>query len=660
MKPKGYIFFHLNLAFSSIEEEKWPSVIEKCYFPLLDLAEKQNIPIGVELTGWTLEQINRIKPAWVTKFKKLLKTGRCELIGSGYSQVIAPLVPNSVNEWNQKLGIEMYKKILNCKPRIALVNEMAFSNSLVDLYTKFKYEALIMDRDNIQVALKSKKTQSTIPSYAEGINGNHIQVLWSDSILFQKVQHYAHGDICLDDYEDYLKSRIAKNSDNHSISIYSNDAEIFDFRPGRFKEEAPTHTEGEWNRLSKLINSIKKKIEIDLVLPSQALQKDKNYNSAFKLEDASYPIPVKKQTKYNIARWAVTGKNDIWLNTMCHRIEECMQLSRNNNKDDWKVLCELWASDLRTHITQKRWKKALDKLNKVIKKNKISNTFYENYHVSEITHPLSYINTKFDDIKIGLEKDDTLLSIATSNINLKLNLRRGMAIQSLAFKSHGMESCIGTLPHGHFSCISLGADFYSGGVIAELPILRKRITDLERVEPSFVINKKNEIEVHCEVTTEIGKISKVITVSTNNESISLDYYFSNIKIIGSVRLGILTLVNSFNYDTEVQCANGGNRLESFKIDEEFDHSKPASSLVSSTSWIEKITLVSFSLFELRFCSNGMAALLDLLQFKKISLFKFLRRISPVVAPRPLDDDTLKESIKTAPFQLQISSKKIEF
>ena len=69
MKPKGYIFFHLNLAFSSIEEEKWPSVIEKCYFPLLDLAEKQNIPIGVELTGWTLEQINRIKPAWVTKLK---------------------------------------------------------------------------------------------------------------------------------------------------------------------------------------------------------------------------------------------------------------------------------------------------------------------------------------------------------------------------------------------------------------------------------------------------------------------------------------------------------------------------------------------------------------------------------------------------------------
>ena len=312
------------------------------------------------------------------------------------------------------------------------------------------------------------------------------------------------------------------------------------------------------------------------------------------------------------------------------------------------------------HTLHKKMEKALDKLNKVIKKNKISNTFYENYHVSEITHPLSYINTKFDDIKIGLEKDDTLLSIATSNINLKLNLRRGMAIQSLAFKSHGMESCIGTLPHGHFSCISLGADFYSGGVIAELPILRKRITDLERVEPSFVINKKNEIEVHCEVTTEIGKISKVITVSTNNESISLDYYFSNIKIIGSVRLGILTLVNSFNYDTEVQCANGGNRLESFKIDEEFDHSKPASSLVSSSRGLGattgEIRLKNLNKDIFLNWSKSRSAAMPLLQNLNSNNEKLTRVIFSIQEV----DDTLKESIKTAPFQLQISSKKIEF
>ena len=136
MKPTGYIVFHLNLAFSSIEEESRPDVIRKCYYPLLDLIEMGSVPIGIELTGWTLEQIKQIDANWVNRFKALLDSGSCELIGSGYCQIIGPLVPWSVNFQNQKIGIDTYNRILDCKPNIALVNEMAFSNSMVDLYNQ--------------------------------------------------------------------------------------------------------------------------------------------------------------------------------------------------------------------------------------------------------------------------------------------------------------------------------------------------------------------------------------------------------------------------------------------------------------------------------------------------------------------------------------------
>ena len=81
MTPKGYLFFHLNLGFSSIEEEAWPEVIKKCYHPLLDLIQKTAIPVGIELTGWTLEQINQIDSNWVKKFKKLINNHQCELSG---------------------------------------------------------------------------------------------------------------------------------------------------------------------------------------------------------------------------------------------------------------------------------------------------------------------------------------------------------------------------------------------------------------------------------------------------------------------------------------------------------------------------------------------------------------------------------------------------
>ena len=50
-----FAFFHLNLAFSSIEEERRGEVIANCYLhPLLDLCERLDL-LGVELSGYTLE-----------------------------------------------------------------------------------------------------------------------------------------------------------------------------------------------------------------------------------------------------------------------------------------------------------------------------------------------------------------------------------------------------------------------------------------------------------------------------------------------------------------------------------------------------------------------------------------------------------------------------
>ena len=55
--------FHLNLAFSSIEEEQRPDVIARCYWPLLRLPDAIGAPIAIEATGYTLETIHAIDPA---------------------------------------------------------------------------------------------------------------------------------------------------------------------------------------------------------------------------------------------------------------------------------------------------------------------------------------------------------------------------------------------------------------------------------------------------------------------------------------------------------------------------------------------------------------------------------------------------------------------
>jgi len=577
MKPTGYIVFHLNLAFSSIEEESRPDVIRKCYYPLLDLIEMGSVPIGIELTGWTLEQIKQIDANWVNRFKALLDSGSCELIGSGYCQIIGPLVPWSVNFQNQKIGIDTYNRILDCKPNIALVNEMAFSNSMVDLYNQVGYKGIIMDYNNIKLALNSGE----IPTHVSGAENSTIPVLWSDSILFQKVQHFVHGDISSNDYLDYIESHAINNS---IVSIYCNDAEVFDYRPGRFNEERLIHPDGEWNRVNSLLRLITSKTEIKIVLPTRALQASlKRGRLVAKIVNAAYPVPVKKQAKYNIARWAVTGRDDLYLNTMCYRIAGQLTASQDSDQNDWKSLCELWASDLRTHITRRRWDKAKTQLNALICKYSINHDFGKIYNKQPSFVSLNDAIGQHDSLSISV-KDEILLCISTKHLELQLNLRRGLAIKKLAFASHGMQACIGTLPHGFFQCISLGADYYSANTIIETPLLRSRVTDLNNVNPKFLIESNGNIEIYVEIDTELGKIVKQIKLSSQEERVSLSYDLKKCnKVFGSARIGIITLLGQFSDEgTKLLCANGGENNETFNICGQFDHSQPASTLVSSS------------------------------------------------------------------------------
>ena len=60
-----HTIFHINLMFSSIEEDLRYTVIERCYWPLLRACEKTCVPLGLELTGITLSIIEAIDPTWI-------------------------------------------------------------------------------------------------------------------------------------------------------------------------------------------------------------------------------------------------------------------------------------------------------------------------------------------------------------------------------------------------------------------------------------------------------------------------------------------------------------------------------------------------------------------------------------------------------------------
>ena len=75
-------------------------------------------------------------------------------------------------------------------------------------------------------------------------------------------------------------------------------------------------------RIGALFDTLFEEKDIRLVFPSEVLKFEKDKKNSFneiQLSSPKDPIPVKKQAKYNITRWGLTG-NSVAINTACYQI----------------------------------------------------------------------------------------------------------------------------------------------------------------------------------------------------------------------------------------------------------------------------------------------------------------------------------------------------
>jgi hypothetical protein len=567
-----FAVFHLNLAFSSVEEADRAAVIERCYWPLLTLATN-NGPIGIEATGYTLEEIERRDPAWIACLRNLIRSGKAELVGSGYAQLIGPLVPAKVVAANLRIGNGIYSDLLGAQPKLALVNEQAYSGGIAAHYLDAGYTALLMDWDNPAAAHPEWPAELRYaPQRAIGADGREIALLWTNTVAFQKLQRYVHGDIDLDDYLAFVAGR--RGSSPRALCLYASDGEIFDFRPGRYRSEEKLSQESEWARLSAALSMLHDKKGMALMAPSEALGHMPPDGPPLRLETPSQPVPVKKQRKYNLTRWAVTGRDDIAINAACERIYRAL-VQNGAEGDDWKTLCRLWASDFRTHITQSRWKTFCAELEAIEARLDIRTPVFPILPQAKTVH-------------------ERFVDIMTPAVSARLDRRRGLAVQWLAF---GDDIPIaGGLPHGHFDDIALQADWYTGDCVFEQPGEAK-VTDLEWAETRLGRDALGNTLVIGRIETPLGPIEKSLRFHADAPRLDFDIAFHWEQWgKGSLRLGHVTLLpQAFDWQRlTLTTHNGGFVPEQFALHgERVEHGAPVSFLVSASSglgmtegWVE--------------------------------------------------------------------------
>jgi hypothetical protein len=618
MGLSGTLLFHLNLSYSAIEKRDRAEVVRRCYRPILEISEELPwCPVAVEATAHTLERIAEIDPDWLERLRAGVEAGRVEFIGSGDTQLIGPLVPAVVNRWNQELGRAAYERLLGRAPRTALVNEMAWSQGIIDAYLDAGYDLLLMEWNNPRRRHPEWRNEWRYrASWSESPRGRRIAVGWVDAVAFQKFQRTVVEEMEIDEYVAWVLEH-ADESARH-LCLYASDAEVFDFRPGRFEVEAPLGVPGglgesgglgEWGRIRRMLEALHE-AGVRFTTPA-VLREDPDLRPrrTLCLRSASDPIPVKKQPKYNVTRWALSGWDDVGLNTRCHA--HAARLEREGaGADRWRRLCRDWASDFRTHLTEGRWIEHRLQL--------------ESREAAEV--PAVALETRPPLSTARVERRGKFLDIETDDVRVSLNLRRGLAIESLSFPSVLDRGLLGTLPHGHFDDIDWAADFYSGHTVLEMPAMR-RVTDLARVEP--VLEREDDrIIVSAEIPTPLGGLPERVTVLADR--IELSYAFSRLgkRPLCSLRTAILTLLPGvFGEDLAITTASGGDR-ETFLVQEECDHGGSVSSLVSANAAFgatDGSLLIDDGQvgFELMW-DPGEAAALPLFTFRRIGGQRFVR------------------------------------
>lgn len=518
----SYALFHLNLNYSSIDTNRHTELLERCYWPFLRLVSQQSGTITLEASGNSLEMISDIDADWVKYAKALVSEKKLDVITGGYHQIIGPLVPPEVNLYNLRRGREALEKLFEVCPTALLPSEQAFSQSLIPVYAEAGFDTVILDFDNF------KSSFTTAPAHQKAFfSGSSVEVLWCSSVAYQRFQRVVHDEISFDEFSDrtaFDSNRVWAES---PYPIYSGDLEIFGVRPGRYGSERQV-IDKEWGRVGEALE-ISRNLTSSEVHGVSFIQTQRRSAGALGptlagLTVGAQPTLVKKQPKYNLSRWALTGRDDLSLNGLARRYSDRAEKSEQGLND---FALSFYASDYRTHITNTRWRSLRAELDLVLPE--------------EIQTSVGRDFSDFGPAELVVSESDNGLSVSNSLGEITLDKRRG--ISTTRFRSWNRSdpfAGVGKIPHGSMSPIDLTPDWFSGNLVLQ-EVGRGQVTDLGPTEPQ-ITQPRGTVRVESTFTTAIGSIRKSLDFYPGVLGLKTTYRLPRYEMRGTVRFGFVSAV----------------------------------------------------------------------------------------------------------------------
>ncbi len=261
------------------------------------------------------------------------------------------------------------------------------------------------------------------------------------------------------------------------------------------------------------------------------------------------------------------------------------------------MLCELWGSDFRTNTIDEKFAWFQNRLgwlkieterllgNHTERTPLLSWVYGGNFSAPGTSAHAAEEAFLPEGAGAAIESNGKVLRVDTGTVVAEFMEAKGHALKSLAFPQVFSGALIGTLPHGHYEDISLGADFFSGHFIHTSREGRKT-TDLG-ASSAAVKESFDKVTVEIRAHLELGTLLKRYELSKTGPEVKVSY---RLKVNGlaasSLRTGIFTFIPSaFDRDTLwFETVNGGAGAERFYLKgHKLTHDEPVSQSVSASS-----------------------------------------------------------------------------
>ncbi len=250
-------------------------VANKCYLPanklMLDLLNKhQEFKVSYSLSGTALEQMEKFYPEVLESFKKLVGTGKVELLSETYYHSLAFLY--SKKEFKEQINLHKEKlwDLFAYKPKVFRNTELIYNNEIAKFVEGLGYKAILAEGWDHVLGWKSPNFVYK-PKDCSKIKLLLKNYKLSDDIAFRFSEcGWEEWPLTAEKYAQWVN---AINGNGECVNLFMDyetlgehqwhETGIFDFI-AKLPEELLKHADNDFKTPSELANAYQAKDEIDV------------------------------------------------------------------------------------------------------------------------------------------------------------------------------------------------------------------------------------------------------------------------------------------------------------------------------------------------------------------------------------------------------------